>query len=120
MNKKNTPLKIILASITGFLNGFLGGGGGLFSVVALKNFYHLNTKNVHANTVAIIFPISFVSSVIYLSKNTFEPISLASIVLGSVAGGVIGAILLKKIKSNIVSWLFVIILYTAGVKMLLT
>ena len=119
MSKNKSIFKVIVSCLVGFINGFFGGGGGLLGVVALKKIYNLDTKKAHATTVAIILPISLISSAVYLAKNTIELNSLTFITIGVVLGGILGALTLKKLNSNLISWIFTGILFVAGVRMII-
>lgn len=114
---KDFLLKSIFAVLVGFVNGFFGGGGGLLCVPTLEKVYKLDTKKAHATTVAIMLPLSIVSSVIYLLSNEINIFNALTISVGSVLGGVIGAIALKKVNSNVIRWIFIVILFCAGVRM---
>ena len=62
-----------------FLAGLIdaiGGGGGLICVPTLEKVYKLKTKNAHATAIAIMFPLSVVSSTIYLLNNTQEQMKI--------------------------------------------
>ena len=42
-----------------------------------------------------------------------------AITIGSVVGGIIGAFALKKTSSNFIRWIFIAVLFTAGVRMVI-
>ena len=114
---KNSILKIIFTVLVGFINGFFGGGGGLLCVPTLEKIYKLETKNSHATAVAIMLPLSVVSSVIYILKNNINLGLTLTVTLGSVIGGLIGAFALKKLNYKFIKWVFIVILFSAGVRM---
>ena len=116
-NIKEFLLKNLFAVLVGFVNGFFGGGGGLLCVPTLEKVYKLETKNAHATTVAIMLPLSIVSSIIYLFHSNINIWSTLTVALGSVVGGLFGAFALKKTNSNFIRWLFIVILLSAGVRM---
>lgn len=118
-NHKNFIIKTIFAVLVGFINGFFGGGGGLLCVPTLEKVYKLETKKAHATTVAIMLPLSIVSSIIYFFNNTFNLYSTLAITIGSVLGGLIGAFALKKASSGFIRWIFIAILFIAGVRMVI-
>ena len=101
--KKNKNIKLYIykgffASIVGFICGFFGGGGGLVCVPTLEKVYKLPTKNAHATAILVMFPLSVISSVIYLSTNTFNLWITLAVCAGVLAGGFIGALFLKRLK----------------------
>ena len=117
---KNFFFKYIPAVFVGFVNGFFGGGGGLICVPTLEKLYKLDTKTAHATTVSIMLPLSIASSIIYLISNTNINLGFAGAVTGgSILGGLVGAFALKKCKGAFVKWLFIIILFVAGFRMII-
>lgn len=114
---KNFILKNTFAVLVGFVNGFFGGGGGLLCVPTLEKIYNIETKKAHATTVAIMLPLSIVSSVVYVFHNNINVWTTIAIVVGSIIGGLFGAFALKKSNSNFIRWLFIAILFLAGVRM---
>ena len=54
-NLKQWLLDAIFGSIIGFINGFLGGGGGMVAVPLLEKIKKLDNKKAHATAIAVIF-----------------------------------------------------------------
>lgn len=100
--------------VTGLLNGLFGAGGGMVAVPALQK-YGLSTKEAHATSISIIMPLSVVSAAIYLFKGSLS-ISDALVCLpGGIAGAVVGAMFLKKLKPAWIHKIFgALILFAAG------
>ena len=123
MNKKKVKLHklwIVFSGIfIGLINGFLGGGGGMFCVPILEKLYSLKTKEAHSTALVVMLPLSLVSSVVYLLNNNVDMFSLGLCGIGVLFGGIIGAIFLKKIKSKWIMLAFALIMLAAGVKMVL-
>jgi len=104
--------------VVGFINGFFGGGGGMIAVPIFTSLMKLENKKAHATTMAVILPLSIASGIIYLIKGIeFSPVFLY-VGGGVVAGGVIGALLLKRISNELLSMLFYSIMIAAGVMMI--
>ncbi len=119
MNKiKNFFSKVLAGSLIGFINGFFGGGGGMIVVPVLTKFFKYEEKKAHATSIAIILPISIISSFIYLSKGSVEWGKLSAVAVGVTVGGAIGAILLKKINNKIIEYIFEGVMLAVGIKML--
>lgn len=116
---KNIIIRSVMAVLVGFINGFFGGGGGLLCVPTLEKIYNLETKKAHATAVAIMLPLSIVSSVIYFCHNNINLYTTIAITIGSVVGGLFGAFVLKKTSSNLIRWIFIAVLFTAGVRMVI-
>ena len=110
-------LYVIFGVLIGFINGFLGGGGGMLVVALLLAIGKLSQKNAHATALMIILPISIVSAVIYLLNGNGDWQKILFATIGVVVGGVLGALLLNKLNGNVAKLIFSIILIMAGVKM---
>lgn len=120
-NKKNlkyTAMRGAFAILVGFINGFFGGGGGLILVPVLQKIYKLETKKAHATAILIMLPLSIISSIIYIIKNDFNIKITAFVCFGVLLGGFVGAIFLKKFNVCLVRWLFIIVLFASGVRMI--
>lgn len=117
-SKKKLFIKGIFALLVGFINGFFGGGGGLVCVPTLERVYKLPTKNAHATAIMIMFPLSILSSIIYLINNKFTLFITASVTVGVLIGGFIGAVLLNKFSGTVVKWIFIAVLFSAGIRMI--
>ena len=103
--------------VAGFINGFLGGGGGVVIVSLLLTVLQLEQKKAQAPALLIILPLTVVSAVVYLLSGNVDWHTVLWTTLGVVAGGLLGALLLKKLKGNAVKMIFALILILGGVKM---
>lgn len=121
MNKTvKVILSIFVGLFIGFINGFLGAGGGVLLVPFLHYALKDQTKVAHATAILIMLPISVVSSIIYIIQGQFDFMVTLPVLIGSAVGGVTGAILLKKLKSNIIVIIFSLVLIASGVYMFIT
>ncbi|MCH5152027.1 MAG: TSUP family transporter [Clostridiales bacterium] len=118
LTAKNKWLLLIFSALAGFVNGFLGGGGGVLIVTLLLAVVKLHQKHAQATALLVILPLTVVSAVVYLVRGNvdWEPTLWAT--LGVVVGGVVGALLLSKIKGNVAKIIFALVLVAGGVKML--
>lgn len=111
-------LAVLLSAVIGFVNGFFGGGGGMLLVPTLEKVLKCPVKNSHATAIAIILPISIASAITYIIGGTFDVFSMGVVSIGCVAGGLVGAILLKKIKSGAITLIFALMMIGVGIKLL--
>jgi len=118
-SKSNIFLKLIAGIIIGFVNGFWGGGGGMICVPILSQIIKLPEKKSHATTLLIMLPLSIASLVVYIINGNMLWLDSLKIGLGFVAGGVLGAILLKYIANIWLSLFFSIIIVLGGIKLIL-
>ena len=119
LTAKSVIMCIIVGLILGFVNGFLGGGGGMLCVPLLVFALGLTDKRAHATAILVMLPISLVSFVVYAFNMSIEWELALWVVLGSVAGGLLGSILLKKISNSWLRAIFALIMIIAGVRMVL-
>lgn len=111
-------LLIGLGVLVGFANGFLGAGGGMLLVPCIIPILKLDTKVAHATAILIILPICIVSGIIYSIKGSFEFSVFLPCLIGTVVGGVLGTFILSKLKNDIITIIFSIVMIGAGVVMI--
>jgi len=118
MKKRVRNLIMIAGGLgVGFANGFFGGGGGMLCVPLLDKVLKEQTKVAHATAMLIILPISIASAITYVVSGYFD-LRLTLIVGGGVvAGGIAGALLLKKLRSGVVAVIFAVLMIAAGVRL---
>ena len=115
---KEQFILILCGVIIGFINGFFGGGGGMICVPLLENVLHLNNKYSHATAIAVIFPISFVSAIIYIFSGTLQTLPFVTVGSGVVLGGITGSYFLNFFPSKVVRIIFAIIMLLGGIRLL--
>ena len=116
--KKETFISGLFGLLIGAVNGLFGAGGGMIAVPLLKKT-GLTQKEAHANAIAVILPITIVSAVIYILKDTVK-ISDALIYLPTgVIGAVLGTVCLKKLSPLWLKRIFGCFMVYAGIRLLL-
>lgn len=113
-----SAVKIGGGILIGFINGFFGGGGGMLCVPLLEKVLSEPTKKAHATAILIILPISVASAITYLIGGYFSLAGTLSVGGGVVAGGVVGALLLKKLPSFVVGVIFALMMIGVGIRMI--
>ena len=116
-------LKVVLISIgaglfIGFVNGFLGAGGGMLLVPVLTILLHMNSKVAHSTAVFVITPICLVSGITYIIKGVVDWDILLPVAIGTIVGGVAGTFLLKNLKNDVINIIFWCVMIFSGVWML--
>ncbi|SCI03155.1 MULTISPECIES: sulfite exporter TauE/SafE family protein [unclassified Romboutsia] len=112
-NIKNT----VIGLFTGFINGVFGSGGGTLLVPILNNFLKVEEHKSHATALAIIIFLSTTSSIIYISKGTYDIKLTIQAAIGSIIGGIIGAKLLCKVTGKFLRISFGIVMIIAALRM---
>ena len=117
--KSNLLIKLVTGAIIGFVNGFWGGGGGMICVPLLISILKVPEKKAHATTLLIMLPLSIASLIVYLISGNLEIWNAVKISIGFVIGGVLGAIILKKISNVWLGIIFSVIIIAGGIKLLI-
>jgi len=117
--KNNLIIKLITGAIIGFVNGFWGGGGGMICVPLLISVLKVPEKKAHATTLLIMLPLSIASLIVYLISGNLEIWNAIKISIGFLIGGILGAILLKKISNVWLGIIFSLIIIAGGIKLLI-
>ncbi len=89
----------ISGAAAGVINGLFGAGGGMVLLPLLGKTTELKDKEVFANCVAIILPISLISAVVYFLRGGSFASESVPYLIGGAIGGVIAGVLLKKLKA---------------------
>ena len=85
----------------------------VINLVVLYYFFSMDTKQAALHSIYVIFfsqAASFVSSLAMQNVPAFDPIALAVMVVGGVAGGFVGRALNKKMSVKQVDTLFTVLL----------
>ena len=112
-NVKNSLIGIF----TGFVNGIFGSGGGTLLVPILNNIVKVEEHKSHATALAIIIFLTSASSVIYVSRGTYDISLTLKVAIGSVIGGILGAKLLCKVTGKFLRISFGTIMIIAALRM---
>lgn len=123
INKKNNEkvgiLSLVLSFLAGVINGLFGGGAGMLIVPILEEIMKLKTKTSHATAVLIVLPLCVFSVIAYALTNKFDFTNGLWVVVGVVLGGIVGAVLLKKLDAKIIRFIFAFLVIFAGGKLLI-
>ncbi len=124
MIQKSTDTKIqkfkilhpLLFFTAGVVGGLLGSGGGILVVLALKHLikYKQDKKTIFATSMAIILPMSAISSVIYSRSTAIDFYSISHYILPGCVGGIGGAMLFGKMNFKILNLIFSLLVIFAG------
>ena len=105
---------ILIGALAGAANGIFGAGGGLFLVPLFLGWVKMEEKQAFATSVAVIFPLSLASLVVFLLRGNAVFTTALPYVIGGVLGGLCSGKLFQKIPAIWLHRLFgVLILYGA-------
>ncbi|MBO7217258.1 MAG: sulfite exporter TauE/SafE family protein [Clostridia bacterium] len=115
--KKQSFFKIIFGFLIGLINGFLGAGGGMIAVPALK-FSGFSEKEAHENAVAVILPLTVLSAGLYLWRGSVSLFDALPFIPAGLVGAVGGTFLMKKISNIWLTRIFGGFMIFSGIRML--
>lgn len=120
MVKKITLLKVVLIGlVTGLINGLFGSGGGTLLVPCLVFLMDIEDHKAHATAIAVILPLSVISSFIYFGHSVVDLRLTLKVATGAVLGGIIGSMLLNKLPVNLLRKIFGVFMIIAAIRMVL-
>lgn len=104
---------------SGLVNGFFGGGGGMFLVPVLIRWAKMDERRAFATSVLVILPLCAVSSVIYLLRTELSLTAALPYLAGGLFGGLLGGKLFSKVSMIWLRRVFALLLLYGGVRALL-
>jgi uncharacterized membrane protein YfcA len=120
MKKSKCQTKLLLIGFfTGLINGLFGSGGGTVLVPCLVFLMDVEDHKAHATAIAIILPLSILSSIIYYRYNVVDISLTVKVAIGSILGGIVGSMVLNKLSVNVLRKFFGAVMIIAAVRMVL-
>ena len=127
--RRNALILLLLGGAAGLLNGLLGAGGGILLVYTMRLWaYHRPApdsepqlaaqRDVYATALSVMLPVSVFSAVYYARAGALDMAAFSPLLLPSVAGGVLGAYLLDRLRVDWLKRLFALIVLISGVLMI--
>lgn len=114
MKKAN---KFVHGFFIGLINSLLGACGGILTVAAFKK-EGIEQRKAHANAVAVILPITIISSVYYILNGHVTLSESLKYIPGGFIGAVAGGYLLPRIPQNVLKKVFSCLVIWAGIRMI--
>lgn len=115
---KGKAVKAAVGILSGLIAGLLGSGGGIAVVEGLERS-GTKERRAHATSLAVIFPISAVSAVMYGTGGHVPLYDTLWLCGGAALGGIAGAFLLGRIGTRLLNNIFTLLMLISGVWMLL-
>ena len=114
-----TMLFCIGSFIAGGINGFVGPGGGILFVLLLSWLTKNDKKDTFATTLCATVPITLIGTVAYFRAGAVEYEIFPYFLIPSLIGGLIGALLVDKLKVKWLNAIFAVLIIYAGINLLL-
>lgn len=106
------------AGFGGIANGLLGTGGGMIMVLALSRLYPAEEKKMVAISTACTLVFSVLTIILYIKRGYMQGVSLLPLLVPSLLGGALGALLLGRIGSRLLYAALAALLLFGGVRLL--
>ena len=112
-------LGILLMGLgAGVVNGLLGAAGGILIVYALAAALREGSpdpRDLYANALCIMLPVSAFSAFRYATSGNLPTEDFGPYVLPAIAGGLVGGLLLEKLRGSSVKKLFAALVIYSGI-----
>lgn len=115
---KSKYFLIFAGVLCGLLNGLLGAGGGIIAVFALRLALEdelSDSRDIFANALCVTLPISAVSCLSYALRGDLRIDGIGLYALPAILGGLLGGVLLGKLKATSVRRLFSVLVVISGI-----
>lgn len=106
-------------ALAGLANGLFGAGGGLFLVPLLTRWCGLSERNAFATSVAIIFPLSIISVILYYQNGALPISQTIPYLIGGAIGGLIAGHIFKNMKMLWLRRAFGLLILYGGIRAVL-
>lgn len=112
----------LMGFISGLVNGLFGAGGGIVAVYSLE--YILGDKledrrDLFANALCVMLPLSAVSCISYAVSGNLRFDGMGVYALPAIIGGIVGAFILGRIKTDSLKKLFAGLVIYSGIIMII-
>ena len=124
MTKSAKTASLIIGGglLAGTVNGLLGTGGGIilvFLLAFLLKDQGADSRDIYANVIAVVLPLSVVSLILYFIRGMVNSASFGIYVAPAIIGGVLGGLLLQRINTTLLKKAFAVLVIYSGVSMIL-
>ena len=116
---RNLPLFCALSFLAGGINGFLGTGGGIVLIYILSALTENDKKDNFATTLCATVPMSVVSLFAYSKGGNIDTELVRLVALPAIIGGMLGALLTDKIKTQYLTICFSALVVYSGIQMVI-
>lgn len=111
--------KIIIGLFAGLVSGLFASGGGMIVVPALIHFFKLKEAKARATSILIILPMVITSGIFYYNNKYINWKIGIMCAFGGIAGGYIGAKILKKIPEKYLRIAFTFFIIYVSIRMII-
>jgi uncharacterized membrane protein YfcA len=115
---RNVPAGSALMFLAGILSGLLGIGSGAVKVIAMDQAMHIPFKVSTTTSNFMIGVTAAASAGIYLKRGYIDPGLAMPVVLGVIAGSLLGARVLPMARTRVLRYVFAVVVAVLSVEMI--
>jgi uncharacterized protein len=115
---KHHAMSVVAGFILGAYIGVIGGGAATIIIFLLVLIYGLNFHAALANQKAITFPITITAAIVFISQGLIDYKLGIPMMLANIAGGMVGARLVLKMKGRWLKNILVPVTIALGIKLI--
>ncbi len=110
---------LVTGAVSGLINGFFGGGGGMALVPLLRGWVGLEDARTFATSVAVMLPMCAVSAAAYALRVGIDLPAAWPFLLGGLAGGVLSGVSFKRVPRGVLVRGFALLILFGGIRSVL-
>ncbi len=115
--EKGLKIKLLVTgAVSGVINGFFGGGGGMALVPLLRGWIKLEDARAFATSVAVMLPMCAVSAAAYYLRVGIDLRAAWPFLIGGLVGGVISGLSFKKVPPKLLVRAFALLIIFGGLR----
>lgn len=121
-NKAKEILMILSAALAGACNSLIGAGGGIILSLSLgmfSNSLFKDRKYLYVNSQAAMIPGCALSCILYAVNGHFPSFPVVTVALPAIIGGVLGSLILPRLRFEWLKAVFAVFVIWSGVRMII-
>nr|WP_268871128.1 sulfite exporter TauE/SafE family protein [Halalkalibacterium ligniniphilum] len=115
----NLPIALTVAFVVGFLAGLFGIGGGALLIPVMVLLFQFPPRTAVATSMLVIFFSAITGSFTHLALGNIEWTYAICLTIGAWFGAKIGAAFNQRLKSEVIMFVFRIVLIGVGVRLII-
>lgn len=106
----NAPIGAAISYLAGLASGLLGVGGGVLKVSAMNRYMNVPMKAAVGTSKLMIGVTAAVSSILFFMAGLIHFYVVAPIAIGTTAGATVGTMVMNRLHSAMLKWLFAVLM----------
>ena len=114
--EKDTLRSAASGGAAGLICGLFGGGGGLVLVPLFHRWLKLDLRRALACSAAVMLPLCALAAFVYQLRGSLDLFTALPYLIGGALGGLVGGLLLRRVKLTVLRRVFALFILFAGVR----